>query len=452
MLGSPRRVVRRSKGVAVHPEAVREARLERGLSLAEVAGDELTRAAIHLVETGKMRPSMRTLELIARRTGRPVSYFMVEHGPAEQQAARDELSRLVDTGAYQEAIALGTRLLADGVELGIEADVQFGVGRAFVRMADGARALRPLSRARELFERSGDAWMMAHVMDQEAVALFLVEDPRTLSRALEALERCERLQPPAPALRASILSVLGGIHLRSHDWRNAARFYEMGLEAREGLVSLRQTARLHDGLSVARQRLGDFGASLHSAERASALYAADTDVAGLIRAENNVGYVLLRQGELDAASAHLHRALDLCDEHEFERRGRAHVLNSIGELHLARGEPGVARTYLLRSMDAAQSMGERDSEATARHLLGSACIQLDDEEAAHGWFTSAIELLAHLDLPERLRACSTEYAELLCRRGRVEESIPYWRIAAGGDVGSTATLAMDATFMADAGA
>ncbi len=112
----------------------------------------------------------------------------------------------------------------------------------------------------------------------------------------------------------------------------------------------------------------------------------------------------------------------------------------------------MARTHLMRSLEAAQSMGERDSEATARHLLGSACIQLDEEEAAHGWFTSAIELLTQLDLPERLRACSTEYAELLCRRGRVEESIAYWRIAALADGPATAEPAAGAAQMADAGA
>ena len=430
MLGAPRGR-RRAKGIPVRPEAVREARLERGLSLSEVSGEELSRAAIHLVETGKMRPSMRTLELIARRTGHPVSFFMLDRSSAEQHAARDELARLVDIGKYQEAIALGDRLLDEGLEPGLEAEVRFGVGRAFVRKADGAAALHHLMLARQLSERMGDPWMVAHVMEQEAVALFLAEDRRAEARALEALERCERLTPPAPALRAGILNILGGIHLRGHDWRGAARFFELGLEACEGLVSLRLAARLHDGLSTARQELGDFAGSLRSAERASALYAADTNVTGVIRAENNLGYVLLRQGELEAAGAHLYRALELCDEHSIQRRGRAHILNSIGELHLARGEPQLAHQYLLGALDAARSMGERDSEATARRLLGTACIQVDDEEAAHGWFTGAIELFTELDLPERLRACATEYAELLCSRARVEESIPYWRIAAG---------------------
>jgi len=432
MLGSSRSIRRKPRGIAIRPEAVRQARMEKGLSLSELAGGEITRAAIHQVETGKMRPSMRTLELIARRTGRPVSFFMVgQEGSEEQQASRDEVSRLVDTGQYREAAALGRRMLAGNPQPGIEADVQFAVGRALVRMVDGTRAVDHLTRARELFERLGDAEMVVHVLDQEAIALFLVVDPRTLAVALEALERCEQLDPPARSLHASILNTIGSVHLRSHDWRNAARFFEMGLTACEELVSLRLAARLNDGLSMARQRLGDFPGALRSAERASALYAVDTDAIGLIRAENNLGYVLLRQGQLDAAATHLYRARDLCDEHDVQRRGRAHVLNSIGELHLARREPGLACTHLLRSLEVASTLGERDSEATARHLLGSAYLQLDDEESAHTYFTTAIDLLEQLDVPERLRACATEYAELLYARGRLVESIAYWRIAAG---------------------
>src|SRR5438445_8041588 len=66
----------RLKGVDVKPGSVRQARTESGLSLAQVANGELTRAAIHLIETGRSRPSMPTLQLIASRTGKPLSYFL----------------------------------------------------------------------------------------------------------------------------------------------------------------------------------------------------------------------------------------------------------------------------------------------------------------------------------------------------------------------------------------
>lgn len=453
MPGSSRSVNRKPKGIAIRPDAVRQARLEKGLSLAEVAGSEITRAAVHLVESGKMRPSMRTLQLIAQRTGRPVSYFIAgEEGSAEHRAARDELSHLVDTGDFSTVIELGMQLLSEELEPGIEADIRYSVGRAYVRTVDAERALVQLTRARELFERLGDVWMVVHVMEQEAVAMFLVEDPRTLSRTLDALERCERLDPAAPTLRASILNVLGNIHMRSRDWTNAARFFEMGLEACDGVVSMRQAARLHDGLSWAQQQLGDFAGALRSAERAFALYSMDTDTMALVRAENNLGYVLLRQGEVSAAAPHLQRALQLCDEHDLQRRCRAEILNSLGELHLERGEPDLAQVHLMRALEVSSSLEEGDAEATAWHLLGRVHLRTGDEESADRSFTAAIELLRRLGLTERLRECAIEYADLLHRQGRLEESIACWRIAAGAAGAAPVVAATSSRERASSGA
>lgn len=40
---------------------------------------------IHFVETGQARPSKRVLRLIARRTGKPPSYFMVREGVGSRE-------------------------------------------------------------------------------------------------------------------------------------------------------------------------------------------------------------------------------------------------------------------------------------------------------------------------------------------------------------------------------
>jgi transcriptional regulator with XRE-family HTH domain len=52
------------------------AQARAGLSLADVAGHEFSRTFLHFVETGRSRPSQAVLSLIARRTGRPISYFL----------------------------------------------------------------------------------------------------------------------------------------------------------------------------------------------------------------------------------------------------------------------------------------------------------------------------------------------------------------------------------------
>lgn len=62
-------------GIAVNPERVRAARLAAGLSMAELGGTDVSRTFIHLVEKGASRPSAEVLQLIAKRTGKPVSYF-----------------------------------------------------------------------------------------------------------------------------------------------------------------------------------------------------------------------------------------------------------------------------------------------------------------------------------------------------------------------------------------
>lgn len=78
----------RGSGVEVDPERVKLARIAAGLSLAGLAGNDVSRTFIHLVEQGRARPSQRILDVIAERTGRPVSYFLPSghSGPARAGA------------------------------------------------------------------------------------------------------------------------------------------------------------------------------------------------------------------------------------------------------------------------------------------------------------------------------------------------------------------------------
>src|SRR6266508_4380555 len=50
-------------------ERVRERRRERGMTLAQVAGDELSVALVSKIERGLVSPSLSTLEVLAQRLG-----------------------------------------------------------------------------------------------------------------------------------------------------------------------------------------------------------------------------------------------------------------------------------------------------------------------------------------------------------------------------------------------
>jgi DNA-binding XRE family transcriptional regulator len=66
---------------------IRQARIEAGLTLAELGGEELSRSFLSLVETGKTRISLRSLAYIAQRLQKPISYFFKDDYAARALAA-----------------------------------------------------------------------------------------------------------------------------------------------------------------------------------------------------------------------------------------------------------------------------------------------------------------------------------------------------------------------------
>ncbi len=62
-------------------EKLRQARLEAGLSQRQLCGEEITRNMLSQIENGAARPSMKTLQYLASRLGKSVSFFLEETAP-----------------------------------------------------------------------------------------------------------------------------------------------------------------------------------------------------------------------------------------------------------------------------------------------------------------------------------------------------------------------------------
>lgn len=126
----------RRAGLEVNSGRIRAARLEAGLSLADLAGDEVSRTLIHLVEHGRSRPSERVLNLIAERTGKPVSYFLQSATERRQQGGELalELSR---TAAQVRRFATATRLTPGEREAMKMLEVMLRQGAALTRAVEG---------------------------------------------------------------------------------------------------------------------------------------------------------------------------------------------------------------------------------------------------------------------------------------------------------------------------
>src|SRR5215472_2554992 len=99
----------RLTGVNVDPDAIRRARQKAGMSMAQVAEPRLTRQAIYLFETGKVRPSWDSLEHIAGRLGRPVTDFLRTDARVADQI--ETLRGLVEDERHAAALELALDLI-----------------------------------------------------------------------------------------------------------------------------------------------------------------------------------------------------------------------------------------------------------------------------------------------------------------------------------------------------
>ena len=442
------------KGVDVKPGTVRQARSEAGLSLAEVAAGELTRAAIHLIETGRSRPSMPTLQLIASRTAKPLAYFLAERPgtlAAQQPAIFDprltELERLFVTEDYEGVLQLGLPLLELALDPASEAQVRNLVGTSLHRLERPEEGLPHTRRAKELFTQLGDRYGYVEALDSEAGALYLLEDPSAIDLGEEALRLCRQLEPMPVSLLVRILGHLGNLCVLRKEWSKAIRFFDQAVEVAGPLQDL---DRMYTGMSLAYQETGNLGKAAHCAQRALALHTMERDRRQLARAENNLGLVLMKQGDFGGGEKHLETALEHCEATGFERL-RAHVLLSLGELELGRGNLEQAEPHFRAAAELAERLGERLTLALSHQFLGLLAAQRGDDEEADAEFWSAIDLLSHESAAERLIECHAAYAQVLEDRGDTRTANQHWKEAlAASRPGLVRPVSLDSDLVARA--
>lgn len=91
-------------------EKLRAARLEAGLSQKALCGNEITRNMLSLIENGTAKPSMKTLQYLAARLEKSVSYFLEEEAVlSPNQNVMEQARQYFDAGQYSQA----AQVLAD---------------------------------------------------------------------------------------------------------------------------------------------------------------------------------------------------------------------------------------------------------------------------------------------------------------------------------------------------
>jgi len=422
-------------GIELRPGAVAEARAAKGLSLAQLGAPVLTRAAIHRIEKGLSRPSLRSLSLIAERTARPLSFFLPP-ADARPRPPAEELERLIAEARFDEAVAFGARLLEGDLRGHPAAIVRIWLAEAHVRLQQPEAALDLLATAIPALDEHGDPWAAVQALHIKASALYLMDDPESQFVAEAALRRCRELEPSPPMLEARILNHLAAIAVHRQQWQQAVHLYNRALAAAEPLRNLRQLSLMYEGMGMAYSNLGRMAQARDYFSRSLGLYELQSDMASMARAEVNLSELLRAAGQLATAEDHVQRSLRYCDEYGVDRRNRSFATVGLAKLRFDQGRYDEVETLVEVAIRLGEERGEKLSLATALQLLGRLRLEQQLLEEGDACYARAIDLFATLDLLDRVKAARIEYAEQLDAQGRSSAAKEQWRLAALTDRGA----------------
>ena len=209
-------------------EKLKAARLEAGLSQRQLCGDTITRNMLSQIENGSARPSMATLQYLAQRLGKPVSYFL-----EEQAVVSPNLENITQArNAYGQKDYAQTLVVLEAFK---EPDEAFGEEKKLLQyLAHLGMAWQALSEgknpyAKKLLQQAGETQGMyitkelersrqlllgmageTAALDEDDAILVLAKQAASPERALELLQAVERKDTAQwNFLRAEALFSLG---------------------------------------------------------------------------------------------------------------------------------------------------------------------------------------------------------------------------------------------------
>lgn len=413
-------------------ERVRAARTALGLSQAELAGAELTKGFISQIESGLVRPSIRSLQHIAATLGRPLDYFIADEPLAlakrvtfQRLAAEAAVERL-DWPAVQHEAAAGLAAAADAVDratfirlLATAALYQGHREEAFDRVTEGLALLEvakhPLAVARLLYVR-GLAYADAGQLDGSTEAFENVRD---------IIERYEIIDP---RLRARVGVALGTTYRRLGRTTKAVASYETALATASRANELTLAAQGFMGIAVSHYDAGDLDAAIASYERALGLFERVADTGFELNVRQSLASIHFQQGHVaqarDLAERTIARSAEVGDDHwgAVGQVVRARVLLSEGD---AADAHRVART----AERVLASVGDPIQRGAALRVIGAASEARGQPGEADRAFRQAIELLSSIDDRADLILAATEYAKVLRARGAIDAAFEMLELA-----------------------
>ena len=414
---------------------VRAARKDLGLSQSQLAGEELTKGFISQLEAGTVRPSVRSLQLIASRLNRPLEYFLGDESldtgkrVAFHRLAAEAAAEQRDWDAVREHTREGLAAVTDRLE---RARLLYFLARAEDAAAAHEHAFDLIGQAVALVDVASDPQLVASLLFLRGSIYGELGQLVAASESLEASrDTIERYEVLDPRLRSRVMVSLGTTYRRLRRSSRALTAYESGLATASRASELSLAARGYMGIAATHYDAGDLDAAIASYRRALELFHRVSDIDFELNALQSIATVQFENGEVDSARASAQRAMQRALE-VGNARWAAVIEVILARIALAEARPAEALRMARHATGILAETSDAVNRADALGASGAAHEALGDAGAADEAYRASIALYTEVgDLADR-SGMAAEYARVLRARGQIDSAFEMLELARGG--------------------
>ncbi|SRR6266851_539687 len=424
------------RGALAIPDAlgtrIRKARLELGLSLAQVAGTEFSRSFLNQVELGRARPSTRTLQVISDRLHRPLEFFLLD--PKDSTTVVELLLAEAGTrlrqGDAAQARALAAELAARrNLPPETRTRAQLLLAEALLRLNEVNAAMPILRAAIRTSEEAGWSALAVELYDRMGSAYYLLRQPHEAGRWWDrALSTYEEATLADPLLKARILGHLANLHYVAGQPREAIAGYQAAIASAGAVLDMQALGGIYEGLAVAFQRTGQVERALEYAQRSLRLFETLGDVRMSAQLRNNMAKILLEEGKAEQAERVFLEGADQLRRVD-EKDLLPLLLAGAAEAALDEGQLSTAEARLAEALAAVPNSRDPLAQLTAARIGGRIAQAGHQPGQARSHFEAALEIATALDSRMERSKVLYDYAQVLEVQGDAVGAIARYREA-----------------------
>jgi transcriptional regulator with XRE-family HTH domain len=237
---------------------IRSLRTARGLTQAQLAEPQYTKAYISMLESGRTRASMKALEHIAGRLGvQPSDLLGGASSPAAPQYDLLEARRLVEEGHPKEAVAI-LESLDEGLTPGDQLVRLRYLAAAYTANDQAKQAFPIVERAQRMAELLGDEEEQVRLKSVLAAGYartYAYEDAARLYR--ECVQACDEGIVSDPMFQFRRLSDLATTLTNQRQAKQAMPIFERAIALADQFGDKPSVARMYAALAAAHHDQGD---------------------------------------------------------------------------------------------------------------------------------------------------------------------------------------------------